>query len=90
MPVIRTLNRFTEFFVSYSIESLPDIRTFQAGYKSIPDIRILYAILDNVLITGIHCTSRYTDTEQCYRYKKPLSVFFFSKLLPSHPHKGKR
>ena len=26
-----------------------------AGYKNIPDIRILYAIPNDVLITGIHC-----------------------------------
>ena len=33
-PVIRTITRFTESFVSYSIEFLPDIRTFHAGYKN--------------------------------------------------------
>ena len=42
MPVIRTLTRFTESFVYYSIEFLSDIRTFHAGYKNMPDIRTFY------------------------------------------------
>ena len=42
MPVIRTITRFTESFVSYSIEFLPDIRTFHAGYKNMPDIRTIF------------------------------------------------
>ena len=41
-PVIRTITRFTESFVSYSIEFLPDIRTFHAGYKNMPDIRTIF------------------------------------------------
>ena len=53
MPVIRTLSRFTESFVFYSID-------FFSGYKNMPDIlvRTLYAIPNDVLITGIHCTIR--------------------------------
>ena len=35
MPVIRTLVRFTESFVFYSIESFPNIRTFHAGYNNL-------------------------------------------------------
>ena len=35
MPVIRTLARFTESFVFYSIEFFPDKRTFHTGYKNI-------------------------------------------------------
>ena len=42
MPVIRTLARFIESFVFYSIDFFPDIRTFHAGYRDMPDIRILY------------------------------------------------
>ena len=42
MLVIRTLPRFTESFVFYPIEFVPDIRTFHAGYKNIPNIRTLY------------------------------------------------
>ena len=42
MPVIKTLPRFIESFVSYPIEFVPDIRTFHAGYKNMQDIRILY------------------------------------------------
>ena len=42
MPVIRTLARFTESFVFYSIEFFADIRTFHVGYKNMPDIRTLY------------------------------------------------
>ena len=38
----KTLARFTESFVFYSIEFFPDIRTFLAGYKNIPDIRTSY------------------------------------------------
>ena len=34
-PVIRTLPRFTESFVFYPIEFVPDIRTFHAGCKNI-------------------------------------------------------
>ena len=42
MPVIRTLARVTESFAIYSIDFFPDIRT-------------LYAIPNDVLITDIHC-----------------------------------
>ena len=42
MPVIRILAQFTESFVFCNIDFLPDIRTFHAGYKNIPDIRTLY------------------------------------------------
>ena len=38
MPVIGTLPRFTESFVFYPIEFMPDIRTFHGGYKNMPDI----------------------------------------------------
>ena len=41
-PVIRTLSRFTESFVFYPIEFVPNIKTFHAGYKNMPDIRTLY------------------------------------------------
>ena len=34
MPVIRTLARFTESFVFYSIDFFPDIRTIHAGYNN--------------------------------------------------------
>ena len=35
MPLIRTLPRFTESFLFYFIEFVPDIRSFHAGYKYI-------------------------------------------------------
>ena len=41
-PVIRTLSRFTESFVFYPIEFVPDIKKFHAGYKKMPDTRTLY------------------------------------------------
>ena len=49
MSVIRTLARFTESIVFYSIEFFPDIRTFHVGYKNMPDIRTLHAIPNDVL-----------------------------------------
>ena len=35
MPIIRTLVRFNESFVFYSIDFFPDTSTFHAGYKNI-------------------------------------------------------
>ena len=55
-PVIRTLARFTESFVFYSIESFPDIGTFHAGYKNIilengcHILNIFYAGYKNMLL----------------------------------------
>ena len=62
MPVIRTINQFTESFVMYFIEIFRDIRTFYAGNKNMPDIRtsswktvamtshIIYAGYKNMLL----------------------------------------
>ena len=64
MLVIRTLPRFAEFCVFYPIEFVPDIRTLywkMVAYIPVyfmSVIRTLYAVPDDVLITGIHCIGR--------------------------------
>ena len=49
---------YTDIFSTPEGILLSDIHCIRhVGYKNMPDIRTLYAIHNDVLITGIHCTA---------------------------------
>ena len=81
MPVVRTLSRFTESFVFYPIEFVPDIRTFHAGYKNMSVIRTLYAVPDDVLVSGIHCIRISKVCSVGFNFNEILQFLVFHEVL---------
>ena len=72
MPDIRTLRRFTESFVFYPIEFVPDIRTLHAGYKNMPDIGTLYCETVTYIPVYFMSVIRTPDL-RIFRKKEPSS-----------------